>query len=200
MTKRNLFDIYYVRDCDECMDIIFDYGISRQRTGHDCVNENEGLEKLIQANITALDNLIDDIYYEERILIEAITFLQYLLCFQKKPNVAWLDYYKSMLRVFHRHKQLLYKKNVYTPRNYWKKKDCAVIMMLDNETNLHYKTAKELSMDFGKYRAELIVRTLKKQQELYSEMLEKSDDKKAFKGEKEDWKKLSFSFILGTIL
>lgn len=192
MPKTNLYDIYYVRDSDECLDIIFDFGLSRFHTGHDCLNENEGIEKLIVANTNALNKLRDDIFYEERILIEAITFLQFLLCFQKKPHIAWFDYYKQMLSIFHTHNKLLYKQKIYTPRNYWTKKDCAVITLMDSDVNLHYKTAKELSMDFGRYRSDLIIRTIKKQQEVHSQLGKKTDD--------EDWKILPFSFILGTLL
>lgn len=192
MPKPNLHDIYYFRDSEKCADIVCEYGISRFRTGHPVINETEGLHNLVSANNDALNELRQDIYYEERILIEAITFFQYLLCFQKRPNNAWFDYYKQMLSIFHNHNKLLYKQTIYTPKNYWTKKDCAVITLMDNDINLHYKSVKELALDFGRYRAELIVRTLKKQKEVYEQMEKNTKD--------EQWKILPFSFILGTLL
>lgn len=153
-----LHDIYFIKD-SECSDIVNDYRIHRGCFNN--TNMDEGLVKLYKASVDALENLKKDIYYEERLLVEAMTFLQYLLCFQRKPINEWREYYRKMLKLFHSHKQLLFKTEVSTLKNFIKKEDCCIVSMFDDDIRLHYKTARELQEDFGRYRSDLIVKEVK---------------------------------------
>lgn len=180
----NQFDIYRIPNT-QSSEIVEEYKLGR------CSMNNplfyEGIKKLYDANVSILNEMREDIYYEERILIEALNFLQYLMCFQKKPENAWLDYYRKMLSEFHSHGQLKYKQVIYTPKNYITKEDAVIIEML-NGVKLHYKTAKELMQDIGKSRAELVMRGVKKRE------FENENPKN------NDWKKVDFAYILSLLL
>lgn len=180
----NQFDIYRIPNT-QSSEIVEEYRLSRSIMNNP--QFYEGIKKLYDANVAILNEMREDIYYEERILIEALNFLQYLMCFQKKPVIAWFDYYRKMLECFHTHGQLKYKQIIYTPKNYITKQDALIIEMLDG-VKLHYKTAKELTQDIGKSRAELIMRGVKKGE------LENTDPKN------NDWKKVDFAYILSLLL
>lgn len=157
--KLHLLDIYYIKDT-ECAEIVQEYRIHRG-----CFNNlqmDEGLQKLYEKSVEIFTDMKKhDFYYKERILVEALTFLQHLICFQKRAINEWRQYYERMLDLFHKHRLLLFKPRVIVPKNYIHKEDACVVTMMDNDIKLHYKTAHELSQDFGRYRSDLIIKETK---------------------------------------
>ena len=168
-------DIYYVKHSDPCCEIIDKYEITRSHIGNP--KENEGIKQLVEAVENELNSWRDDIYYEERISMEAIQFLQTLMYHQYRPNNAWGWYYERLLKHFHTHNQLTFKKDLSKRKTYRKKQPC-VILTLPCKTRVIYNSYREVCDDFGRYRTDIIINHTRK----------------------ENGKNIDFEYILGLIL
>lgn len=152
-----LFNLYYPAESSECVECVEEYKLCRTHVGNK--REDEGIIHLINCVYDYFKQLKEDIYYQEKLKIEAITFLQYVICYQKKNINSWFRYYKTILSMFHELGELRFKESVVIPKNFIKKNDCVVVCFHDTDnTKLHYKAHKELKNDFGRYRADAIIR------------------------------------------
>lgn len=155
-----LYQLYYPADCYECCKIIEDYKLSR---GHPLnPHENTGLEKLVEQIRKTLSQLKDDIYGEERLKIEAVTFLQHAIVFQYRPVVGWYNFYDELLKMFHYLGELPFKESIVRRRKFLAKKPCLYLRMLDDNTLVKYNSHPELIGDFGRYKADVLVRNMRK--------------------------------------
>jgi len=135
----------------------------------------DGLHKLALHTIKILDemNSVDD--YGTILLSESIRFLILAYKFQKHYDFNFEEFYKLILNKFHQLGYLLFKKEIKAYKMYKNKKFAFKINYnMDNEDiTLVYQSLKNMRIDYGRYRTDIITQTYPKQSSLNYQFIEK---------------------------
>ena len=145
--------------------IIDDYKISYFRIYfNEQTNIREGLRLLCDETIKQLDMLREIDEFDLLIDIEANRFFLYSVFAQKMWNDDFQNYYKTILEWFHSKKRLTFKTEFKRYKEFKNKQNEAITIYYDfNNVKFknRYMSSSNLVIDYGKYRAEKILKVLK---------------------------------------